>query len=194
MLQKKRLRLFLWLNDDTFLFEDCIIKLLEESNNYDDKSIIIGATLDSDKQKITYSGWNGHHMLRDLTGERKVDHFNGNIVLIPREVYEKIGKNDPYYRHALGDFDYGLRATKAGINSIVYRQALGICDEHETIPKWKNSNLPLIQRWKALYSVGGNGANPNEFFYYQHRHRGIATACLTYLSNHLHVLFPKFWK
>ena len=41
--------------------------------------------------------------------------INGNIVLIPRYVYQQVGTNDPYFQHAIGDNDYGYRVIEAGL-------------------------------------------------------------------------------
>lgn len=193
--EKNNYDYYLWLNDDTFLFQECIRSLLEESNINNNQAIVVGATMDSKRSSITYGGWNGNKLLVNLDGpNRCVDHFNGNIVLIPKLVYDVVGKNDPYFHHALGDFDYGLRATEAGIRSIVCDKPLGICDLHESIPKWKNPDLSLLQRWKALYSVGGNGANPKEYFYYQRKHRGWIRGGMTFITNHVHVIIPWIWR
>lgn len=184
---------YLWLNDDTFLVDGCINNLLRESALYNDHAIIIGATINSTKDKITYSGWRDGKIIEPYTDDRNATCFNGNIVLIPRRVFVKLGKNDYRFKHALGDFDYGLRATEAKIKNIVCPQICGVCDEHTTVPKWMNPDLSLKDRWEALYSVGGNGANPNEFFYFRKKHFGFLSACMTYFSNHLHVLFPNLW-
>lgn len=184
---------YLWLNDDTFLLDMCINNLLRESALYNDNAIIIGATINSAGDRITYSGWRNNKIIDSLTNNREANCFNGNIVLIPQNVFAQLGKNDPYFRHALGDFDYGLRATELGIKNIVCPDICGICDEHATIPKWMNPVLTLKERWKSLYSVGGNGANPVEYFYFRKKHYGLFCACMTFLSNHLHVFFPQYW-
>ncbi len=41
--------------------------------------------------------------------------MNGNFTLIPALVAGQLGNLDNAFRHQLGDFDYGLRATAAGI-------------------------------------------------------------------------------
>ena len=42
--------------------------------------------------------------------------------------------NDYRFRHALGDFDYGMRARKLGVQSVVAPGILGECDEHDSLP------------------------------------------------------------
>lgn len=186
---------YMWLNDDTMLLDNSIEALLATSELENHKSIIVGSTTDSVGSNITYSGWNKSRLLDPRTDKvLTADHFNGNIVLIPRGVFKRLGKNDPYFHHALGDFDYGLRAKKSGVKSVVCDRICGICDGHPVVAKWKDPNIPLLKRWKALYGVGGNSANPFEYFHYKKRHSGWFKACLIFISNHIHVLFPKLWK
>ena len=192
--EKKDYDFFLWLNDDTFLFENCIINLLKESEIYNHNAIIIGSTVDSKREKVTYGGWFKNKIINPQTENREADTFNGNIVLIPRSVYNILGKNDPYFRHAMGDTDYGLRAKKTRLKNIVCSEICGICDDHPRKPKWKDPDVSLKERCKALYSTGGNGSNPFEFFYFKKRHFGILKACISFITNHVHVLFPQLWK
>ena len=186
---------YLWLNDDTYLLDDCIKMLLNASDKANNKAIIVGYTLDSNRQKVTYGGTDRYNRIilaHDSLTE--CDTFNGNIVLIPRYVYKIVGKNDPIFHHAIGDTDYGLRAKKLGIKSYIVAEPLGICDLHEHIAKWKDPGVPLIKRIRFLYKPGGNGSNPKQFFIYKMRHFGIMQAVITFISNHLHVLFPSLWK
>ena len=48
---------YLWLNDDTFLYNDCIKTLYEASAVKENRSIIVGATVDTvTRQRVTYGG------------------------------------------------------------------------------------------------------------------------------------------
>lgn len=183
---------YLWLNDDTILFEESLRKLLLTSNENDNKCIVIGATCDSNKEHVTYGGRdiNGNLLsIRDTT--QKCIAFNGNIVLIPRYIYQLLGKNLYIYRHALGDFDYGLRAHKKGIVSIVAPGCLGICDNNVFTPKWCNPKISFKERWKAFRTPLGN--NPEELFIFSYKNYGILIAIKHYITNHIRVCFPSLW-
>lgn len=185
---------YLWLNDDTILFENAIASLLSTSDMMNNEAIIVGYTIDSKKEKITYGGRNKYTgLITDVKGITECDTFNGNIVLIPRQVYKLVGKNDPVFHHAIGDTDYGLRAQKMRVKSYISDVACGICDSHDKLPKWSDKNIPLHKRIKFLYRPGGNGANPIEFFIYKKRHYGLLAAIMTFISNHIHLLFPFLW-
>lgn len=102
---------YLWLNDDTFLFNDALRTIFDSSVKVGDKSIVCGATCSAVDSKITYGGRDSHGLvIPDSTTPKRCDHFNGNVVLIPRFVYDLLGNLDYNFRHAYGDFDYGLRA------------------------------------------------------------------------------------
>ncbi len=184
---------YLWLNDDTTLNYNAINTLLDTSTKKHDTAIIIGSTSsEEDDEKITYGGLTFPNGL--VTPKKEptdCDFFNGNIVLLPKAVYKKVGTNDPVFRHALGDFDYGLRAGKMGIQLIVAPGILGKCDNHKVLPTWCNPEKTFKQRWNAFRSPLGQ--HPEEFFIFKNRHSGIFSACYYYLLNHTRVLFPQLW-
>lgn len=184
---------YLWLNDDTTLNPEAINTLLACSYLYQNRSIIVGTTsTTNNKLIVTYGGRMKNRLIIPNSLPQKCDLFNGNIVLIPRHVFNLIGMNDSQFKHALGDFDYGLRAKKKGITSIIAPGILGKCDLHNSLPAWCNPRKTLKQRWKAFRTPLGH--NPEEFFVYEYRHHGILSACIHYFTNHLRVIFPKLWK
>ena len=185
---------YMWLNDDTTIYPDALSVLLQTSNAYKDKCIIVGTTCAVGNQAIiTYGGRTEKKGLMHPSDKtQQCDFFNGNIVLFPKSVLEKVGMNDYRFRHALGDFDYGMRARKLGVQSVVAPGILGECDEHDSLPVWCNPKKPFNKRWKAFRSPLGH--NPEEFFIYENRHHGIAMACFHYFTNHLRVVCPWIWK
>jgi len=185
---------YMWLNDDTFLYSNAINSMIQCSDGCNNLSIVVGtACAVNSKDKITYGGWSFKDGLIVATDKPLVcDYFNGNIVLFPKSVYLKVGTNDPIFRHALGDFDYGLRAKKRGVLSVVAPGILGECDEHETWPVWCNPDKPFGERWKAFRTPLGQ--NPEEYFIYEKRHNGLLMACFHYFTNHLRVVCPWIWK
>lgn len=190
--RKQRYDYYLWLNDDVTLYSDCIQTLLSASKEKEDKAIIVGATTDTNtKQKLTYGGRIERKGIPPVNGElTKVDFFNGNIVLIPNSVFDVLGNLDYYYTHSKGDFDYGIRAKKAGIEVFQCGKALGECDEHPRIDKWCDPEVPFKDRWKMLYKP--NGMPPHETFHLE-KQTGFAKAIFHYFTVHLRCLFPLIW-
>ena len=183
---------YFWLNDDTFIYEDTIARLLECSEHHKDQAIVVGSTCAvGNRSRITYGGWSKGKIHEAVSVEQKCETINGNIVLVPKYVYEILGTNDPVFRHAVGDTDYGLRAQKAGVEVWVAKGVLGECDLHECLTLWKDPSQPFNKRWKNFFSPTGN--NPFEFFRFRLRHYGFFPACLTFVSNFIHFLFPRLW-
>ena len=184
---------FMWMNDDTVLLANAINLLLETSSQFSDHNIIVGSTCAmNDSQIITYGGRKtDDQLIEPQDSPISCEFFNGNIVLIPRDVYQKVGMNDPFFHHALGDFDYGKRAAKLGVKSIVAPGVLGRCDEHESLSTWCDPQKPFSKRWKAFRSPLGQ--HPEEFFVYEKRHNGFLMACFHYFTNHLRVVWPQIW-
>lgn len=184
---------YLWLNDDTFIYPDCIQRLLENSKIHNDIGIVVGSTCAvGNKRKITYGGFGPKGLITDVSKPQPCNAINGNIVLISQAAYKVLGTNDPYFRHAAGDTDYGLRAKENGVPCFTGIGIFGECDLHEKPTVWMDPSQPFKKRWKNFMSPVGN--NPFEFFYFKRKHFGIASACLTFISNWTHFFFPKLWK
>ena len=183
---------YLWLNDDTFIYDGCIARLLSESERYEEKSIVVGSTCAvGNTSKITYGGSQNGKKITDVESRNRCDEINGNIVLIPKYVYDILGTNDPYFRHCLGDTDYGLRAKENNIGCYLGKGIFGECDLHESPTVWMDPSQPFKKRWKNFFSPLGN--NPFEFFYFKKKHNGLVSACITFCTMWTHFCFPWFW-
>lgn len=174
---------YLWLNDDTFLYKDAISTLL---NTYADlKSklenyplIVIGTTKDT-RGIVSYGGVKKVSTLKPLSFElinpekspntiNECDTFNGNIVLIDKEAYNKLNNLDEVFIHGMGDFDFGLRAKRLGIKSCVTNSTLGICDKNSKKGTYLDPDISLIQGYKRLFSI--KGLPVKQWFIFTKRH------------------------
>lgn len=182
---------YLWLNDDTMVYEDLFTSIYGLSSEKQHKSIVVGAC--EFNGRYTYGGRNfdGTVAVPNLESAAKVKNFNGNIVWIPKYVFEKVGYLDPYYRHSWGDVDYGLRAIKLGIESYQVDHYLGSCSRHETFSKWCNPDVPLIERLKAINKP--TGLAPREVFHYEKQHIGFFTAMFHFVTVYVRCFFPNIW-
>jgi glycosyltransferase involved in cell wall biosynthesis len=216
---------YLWLNDDVSLYSNSLIELLETSQIKNNESIICGATCAIDnKNQITYSGKKlatRYNFVRlPPNGEiQECEQFCGNIVLISKYVFRKIGFNDIYFRHGLGDFDYALKAKRIGLKSFISPNVLGECDGHYdytseikkaglksflspnalvehgvyyTLPIYLNSKCSIYSRWKSLHSP--RTPHPKEMFYFNRICFGLLFAIYKYISSYIWTLFPKLWE
>jgi GT2 family glycosyltransferase len=183
---------YLWLNDDTFLYSNALESLFIEV--FPD-TIICGSTTSALIKKLTYGGYknNPHTPIAPSDIYQDGECFNGNYVLIPRSVYNQLGNLDPIFKHALGDFDYGYRAIKAGFKIKVAPGFVGICEVHDSVPSWRNSSVNVFKRLIHLYS-GLSGIQPFEFFVFEKRHFGIRSALYRFFLSHLRAIFPWIWE
>lgn len=186
---------FLWLNDDTLLYEEAICSLLSDYEKVKTPSLICGATKSAYSGSITYSGRRKQENTLIIPNRKpqQCEIINGNAVLIPNYVYEVIGNLDWAFRHAIGDFDYGLRVQKEGFFCYVSSELIGTCELNPKLPKWCLPEVSLKNRIRNLYSPLGY-AEPIPFFIYEKRHFGLLTAVKHFISIHLRVLFPQLWK
>ena len=156
---------YLLLNDDTFLKRDTVKILLQSCSefysNHGRHAISVGTTQDPTSGEITYGGnklysSNKPQSYRVQPGEHSIecDMANANIMLVPSEVVTKIGILSKEFTHAIADFDYTLRARKAGFAVIVAPGILGIC-ANDHAKNWKSSQVKLSERVKYLYSIKG---------------------------------------
>lgn len=132
----------LLLNDDTYLDEDALSRLLATASIHaaDSMAIIVGSTRDPRTGKVSYGGkrrssWfhplRFDHLVEPAERVQNCDVFNGNCVLIPRPVARLVGNLSADFRHALGDFDYGLRARARGVRLVVAAGTVGCCTREE---------------------------------------------------------------
>ncbi len=182
---------YLWLNDDTFLYKDAITKMIDTSTVKNHESIIVGSTQSIKNKKITYGGRNGEKLLPVKEEIQKCLTFNGNFVLIPKRVFEKIGNLDYRFRHSFGDIEYGLRANRENIDVLVAPFYIGTCEGHEDIKSCFSPKIPLLKRFKHFYSP--LGMNPFEFFYLNKKHKGLLSGISVFITTHLRVLIPQLW-
>ena len=75
--------------------------------------------------------------------------MNGNIVLVPRSVVQRVGNLDPAFVQPMGDFDYGLRARHAGCAVWVAPGTVGMCAPH---PKRRPGQQPFGEELARLWS------------------------------------------
>ncbi|MFK7846880.1 MAG: glycosyltransferase family 2 protein [Rhodothermales bacterium] len=174
---------YLWLNDDTNLAPDAVMRLVEthqklqESNN--SRSIVVGSVKDPVSSKLTYGGmirdskWHPFHFkLVEPTNEAmQCDVMHGNCVLIPDEVARMVGNMDAGYSHAIGDIDYALKAGSKGASIWITPGFVGTCSTNPVKGSWLDTSLPLKERWKQM--SGPKGLPPSDWMLFSKKHAGL---------------------
>lgn len=184
---------YLWLNDDTILMSSGIQEMLDLSNKYEDQAIICGTTQGIDTLDFTYGGRDKNYFPLFPDGKEKdVYYMNGNVVLVPKAVYKKVGILDPFFHHDIGDFDYGLRARKKGVKILSSRNYVGFCECNVlALNRERLSGVSLSQRFKRLFSI--KGQNPFKLFVFNTRHFNVFSATYVFLRIMIINLIPDFF-
>ena len=184
---------YLWLNDDTCLEEDAISVLFNIANHMQLPTIIVGAIRPSNStNSSSYGGYLNNTMLLPNGQIQKCDKFNGNCVLVPNEIFQKIGNLDMKFRHSFGDYEYGLRARKAGYKLVLTHRFVGVCDRNNWPPSYLSAKNSIFKRFRDLYSP--KGFNPIESFYLNSKYYSKMYAILIFLKVHLNTAFPSITK
>jgi len=166
---------YLWLNDDTLLDKTALNELLADYNdarNADGKdAIIVGAcrVTGNGSSKFSYGGRTEKGPVIPNGQIQKCTYINGNVVLIPKEIYRVLGSLSPDYTHIFGDYDYGLRAINAGFSSYTTKRFIAVCPTN-TAAKWCDPDTTLLMRLRLMHSP--KGLNLKEYIIFRKKHWG----------------------
>lgn len=190
---------YLWLNDDTLLYPDCIRRAITTAHSWatDDCSVAVGTTQTYQGGASTYGG-----LVRIGTGlsyksklveptskSIECQQMNGNCVLIPRAIAVRIGNLDKHYIHNLGDIDYGMRVRAAGFKLMVLPGFAGTCDKNSPAGSHLDKRLGFRARLKGVLSVKAFPLVP--WFVFTWRHGGHLWF-LYWLKPYIDVVFSSF--
>lgn len=188
---------YLLLNDDTVLLPHAIGSLLRASSvDAGAPAIAIGSTWDKSSERISYGGWKLRSKWLwkservEAEGEvAECDFANANILLVPEAVVRKIGILAGHFTHSLADYDYTLKARKAGFKLRVAPGCLGSCvDDHGH--NWKPAGTPLKERIQYLKSPKGLAYKEYLRFISDHFPLSYPSAfCKLWMKT----LFPSLW-
>ncbi|CAN5286115.1 hypothetical protein BH23ACT9_BH23ACT9_38260 [soil metagenome] len=168
---------YLWVNDDTVLDPEAVAALLDVYATQPG-SVVVGATRDPETGEPTYGGVVRTSSTRPLNftrvapadEPRGVDTMNGNCVLVPQAVVEQIGILDEGFTHGLGDFDYGLRASRAGFAVVVAPGTIGTCSRNPESPSGRPGLKAAREEWRRM--MGVKAIPPSEWRRFAARHAG----------------------
>ncbi|OEU70053.1 MAG: hypothetical protein BA863_19545 [Desulfovibrio sp. S3730MH75] len=193
---------YLWLNDDTMLLRGAINTMLETAHEVREQEgrdgIIVSSCRDSESGRHTYGGMVKRNRCSRLPDQpmppgdqmQRCDTMNGNLVLVPREVFNLLGNLSPDYTHTFGDVDYGMRARRSGVPIWVAPEHLAECEANARVRLWTVPSVPLKERWRDM--CGPRGLPPRQWYVYVKRHTGAAWPFYA-VKPLVRVLFPGLW-
>ena len=182
---------YFWLNDDLLLYDDCFEEMLQCSELMNHKAIIAGLVQETTTKQVIYGGFDKDKHLIEANGTlNEVDNLNGNFVLVPKYVFERIGVFDPVYHHDLGDVAYGHEAHRQGLHVCTSRKYIGCTDAalKSRDVRIRLNGVSVVERFKKLYSP--LGSNPFITFHFLRRYKGIIRAVLFFVYVHIINLLP----
>ena len=173
---------YLWLNDDTFLDKEALIEIFhdyEEAKEIKNTEIIISAACRSGINTDVYS-YGGRTENGPVIPNGKLQmckYINGNAVLVPKSIHEKLGNLSDDYTHGIGDNDYGLRALQNGFLCFTTKSFVATCPPNIGIPGWCDPKVPFKNRWRLFHSV--RGLNIKEYIKFRKKFWGIQWVVFT---------------
>jgi len=132
---------YLLLNDDVDLLDNLFSELLNTHkyciDNYNELGIYSGITSSrTDHDKMTYGGclWKNKFLglctrLHPNNKPQLCDMTHANILLVSKNVVEKIGIFYEGYCHGSADYDYSIKAKNKGIPVLLTANFCGRCDD-----------------------------------------------------------------
>lgn len=171
----------LWLNDDTLLYPSALATLLATSQQLIKQgsqwAIVVGSTQDPDSGELTYGGvvrtsrWHPfkYRTVVPTDVPQPCDMMNGNCVLMPKSVFERLGNLDAAFSHSIGDFDYALRAKQKDCSVWVAPAYIGTCKRNppqSTV--WNHPDLTLRERFKKVNQPKGLPYQEQKVFMQRH--------------------------
>lgn len=192
---KKKYDFYLWLNDDTLVIPFALAEMFECYKNATElnekPAIIVGACSTSPNSGIfSYGGRSKSGPVLPNGNLQPCKLINGNIVLVPKEIYDALGNLSADYTHTMGDIDYGLRAINEGFNLYTTTKYVATCALNE-LPAWYNPKMPFKTRWKLLHSP--KGLNLKEYKKFRKKFWGWKWVMFTSKA-YAKTLFPVFYE
>ena len=175
---------YLLLNDDTLLVDNAFNILLSDVNTVcgdRDEPILLGGAVRSDATgQQTYGGRARYRngifyktTSRLPTGRpQSCNLLNANVLLLSKSTADLIGNLSDGFTHGLADFDYSLRAEKAGVNVLIASQFVGYCEANSQKLTYFDENLTLKERWRLMMAPKGLPVKP--WLLFARRHTGAA--------------------
>lgn len=163
---------FLLVNDDTVLYPDAVESLITIVGPPDSHTLAVGAIRHPSSGSWTYGGVDSDYPFPMPGGApRPCRTLNMNAALISRAVYKRLGNLHSAFRHAMGDLDYGLKATRAGLPILETPQFIGECATNPASGTWRDASLPRITRLRKLCHA--KGLPPKDWLAYTRRNCGL---------------------
>ena len=195
---------YLLINDDTIVMPNVFDELLDTHNyskiQYKKSGIYSGICCDrSDHSRITYGGskWINKLMakskrLSPVGRPQDCDFTNANILLVSKEVVEKIGIFHNGFQHGCADYDYSIQVKKKGFPVLLTANVCGICDyDHGTQEESKEKVLSMSLKQRLDYFRHPLHSNTDYLLFIR---RNVPMRYpMVWIGRFLNIYFPHFY-
>lgn len=170
-------RFILWLNDDCAFRPGALTYLRATAEAR--RAMVGGTCLIPGSHTVVYGGLRRRGFAFDLVtyipgAIEHCDALSGNLVCFPIALVESIGLPDAKgLPHAIGDLDYGLRASAAGWPVLVAHDATADAspNQWDNHASWLLSDIPIRTIWLSAWSKRSYGYFPTQWVFLR-RHWG----------------------
>lgn len=156
---------YLLMNDDTFFCKDAFAEFMlthkYAMSKYGKGGVYTGVISGPGGQGINYGGKTYRHGILGRSESiepsgtpQECQLTNANMLMVSREVVEKIGILCTAYKHKCADWAYGIDASHAGFPVLVTGRVCGYCenDHSRDIEKTQLMSMTLKERRKYMSS------------------------------------------
>jgi len=170
-------QILVWINDDVALEDGALARLISvwEARPEKSNTVVVGSMRGAEGS-ITYGGIRlGYPVTRwehitPSSGPISADAANGNLLLIPTELLRRVGGLDSVFEHSYADFDWTLRATRAGAEIIVAPGWYGLCERNPVGDSYQAPSITLAERYRRV--LHRKGLPWRSHYRYLRRHAG----------------------
>lgn len=111
---------YIWVDSELELAENALFSLLDNSGFLKHLALIAGSVYDGEGTLRFGGRTRNRRLLKpDPVIPVPCEVFDGMLVLVPKAVFGRLGLPDEHYRQGFGDYDYGIRAARAGIVRVI---------------------------------------------------------------------------
>ncbi len=193
---------YLLVNDDVAFFAGAVEKLIERQKalcSGEEKTkqaaVIVGATKDR-TGKTSYGGvkllskhFAKFGIIEPSPEYKECDTFNGNCVLLPQEVFFRVGNVDSVYCHSMSDYDYGMHIRRLGFPIYNSAEHVGICDDNDVSGSWRDVSLPRKVRLQKKESP--KGLPRKDWYHFIRKNYGFFPAVYHSVTPYLRILLKR---
>ena len=189
---------YMLVNDDVAFTAGAIEKLIERQRDCSKEIssvVIVGATADS-SGKTSYGGvkllskhFAKFGLIEPSKEYQECDTFNGNCVLLPKDVFLKAGNVDSVYRHSMSDYDYGMHIRKLGFKIYNSEEHVGTCNDNDISGSWRDTSLSGKERLKKKESP--KGLPKKDWYHFIRKNYGFLPAVYHSVTPYLRILLGK---